>query len=91
MIQLRHSPSRNISTVAGSRAVHPLVTDNMYLGLLSVTDAQHPPPDAPSWEAYGQMLPRAYEVFAPRDFVPFASEWDFTERQLGVPGWASSR
>ena len=51
--QLSRSPSIIISTVKGSEAVHPFATDNIFLGMLSVTDSPHPPPGQNNWQLYG--------------------------------------
>ena len=59
-----------ISTVKGSEAVHPFATDNIFLGMLSVTDSSHPPPGQKNWQLYGDKLPLASNLLAPRGVAP---------------------
>ena len=70
MFPLQHSAGKGINTVTGSRAVHPLVTDNVFLGVLSVSDASSPPPASASWKAYGGKLPHTFHLFAKHGIVP---------------------
>ena len=68
--QLSRSPGISISTVEGSRAVHQFATDNIFLGMLAVTDAAHPPPGQKSWQLYGDQLPITSDLFASRGVLP---------------------
>ena len=56
--------------MTGSRAVHPLVTDNVFLGVLSVSDASSPPPASASWKAYGGKLPHTFHLLAKHGVMP---------------------
>ena len=68
--QLSRRPGISISTVKGSRAVHQFATDNIFLGMLSVTDSAHPPPGQKYWHLYGDQLPLTASLFAARGVSP---------------------
>ena len=69
-MRLSSSPGISIGTVSGSRAVHQFATDNIFLGMLSVTDSRHPPPGQRSWQLYGDEVPLVSGLFAARGVKP---------------------
>ena len=50
--------------------MHQFATDNIFLGMLAVTDSVHPPPGQKSWQLYGDQLPLTSDLFAPRGVLP---------------------